>query len=169
MGDGRNGLGTGLTFEEVIALLAKEGEYARGWGGADGDRKTSIVEGVEDHDVHAGTTGMVGTPFTLADWWVFTDKYWQEIPLAMSNYTPDGGSVRIRMIKVASMMVRALMIYGRPSDLERLAGVSSKHFPILHGGLSTFSNTSSEKGCLIPTKETGALRNEAPGCDPLKR
>ena len=165
----RNGLGTGLTFEEVIALIAKEGEYAKGWGGADGDRKISKVEGIEDHDVHAGTTGPEGQPFSLADWFVFADKYWQEIPLAMSNFTPDGGSVRIRMIKAASMMVRALMIYGRPSDLERLAGVSSSKFPILHGGLAAFAGLTNQHGCLVPTEETGALRNEAPGCDPLKK
>jgi hypothetical protein len=167
MGEGKNGLGTGLTFEEVIALVVKENEYATGW--AKGSRKTSQVEGVADNDVHAGTTGPVGQPFSLADWWVFTDKYWQEIPLAMSNFTPDGGSVRIRMIKVISMMVRALMIYGRPSDLERLAGVSSSKFPVLGGGLQTFDKLTSAEGCLVPSADTGALRNEAPGCDPLKQ
>ena len=163
----KNGLGTGLSFEEVMALVAKENEYATGW--SKGSRKESKVEGIEDDAVHAGTTGPAGQPFSLADWWVFTDKYWQEIPLAMSNYTPDGGSVRIRMIKVISMLVRALMVYGRPSDLERIAGVSSSKFPILSGGLATFDHLSSAKGCLIPTEATGALRNEAPGCDPLKQ
>ena len=169
MSEGRNGLGTGLTFEEVIELIRKEGEYAKGWGGKDGKRKISAVEGIDDHDVHAGTCGPAGQPFSLADWFLYAKKYWDEIPLAMSNFTPDGGSVRIRMIKVASMLVRALMIYGRPSDLERLAGVSSSKFPILHGGLKAFDNLTNQHGCLIPSEDTGALRNEAPGCDPLKK
>lgn len=168
MSEARNGLGTGLTFEEVIDCIRKEGEYAKGWGGKDGKRKLSSVEGILDGDVHSGTTGQAGAPFSLADWYVFAKKYWDEIPLAMSNFTPDGGSVRIRMIKTASLLIRALMIYGRPSDLERLAGVSSSKFPILGGGLKTFNDLSSQHGCLLPSPETGALRNEAPGCDPLK-
>jgi hypothetical protein len=167
MSEARNGLGTGLTFEEVIDCIRKEGEYSKGWGGKDGKRKISLIEGVKDQDVHAGTTGPAGSPFSLGDWWVFAKKYWDEIPLAMSNFTPDGGSVRIRMIKVASLIVRALMIYGRPSDIERLAGVSSSEFPILGGGLKTFNDLSNQHGCLLPGPETKALRNEAPGCNPL--
>jgi hypothetical protein len=156
-----------LSFEQVMECLRKEGEYATGW--AKGSRKASKVEGIADSDVHAGTTGPEGQPFSLADFWVFADKYWQEIPQAMSNFTPDGGSVRIRMIKVMSLMARALMIYGKSSDLERLAGISSSKFPILHGGLKSFDNLTNQHGCLVPSADTGALRNEAPGCDPLKK
>lgn len=166
MGDGRNGLGTGLTIDEVFALIRKEHEYAKGW--AKGSRKISAVEGIEDSDVHAGTTGPAGQPFGLSDFFLFAQKYWDEIPLSMSNFTPDGASVRSRIIKVVSLLVRALMIYGRPSDLERVAGVSSSKFPILAGGLQTFNDLTSEEGCLLPTSKTGGLRNEAPGCNPLK-
>lgn len=164
----KNGLGTGLTFEQVMELVRKEEEYAKGWTGKDGKRKLSQVEGIDDCDVHAGTTGPAGQPFGIADFHDFASKYFNEIPQAMANYTPDGGSVRIRIIKTISLLIRCLQIYGRPSDLERLAGVSSSQFPILHGGLKAFDNLSNQHGCLVPSAETGALRNEAPGCDPLK-
>lgn len=156
-----------LTFEEVVACVKKENDYAqRGW--TKGSRKVSKVEGVADGDVHSGTGGPAGYPFSISDWWIFTRKYFNEIPDVLANYTPDGGSARIRIIKVISLLVRCLMIYGRPSDLERLAGVSSRNFPILGGGISTFDELSTSKGCLIPTEATGKLRNEAPGCNPLK-
>jgi hypothetical protein len=155
-----------LTFEQVMECVQKENDYAQKW--AKGSRKLSVVEGVSDADVHSGTTGPVGQPFGISDWWCFARKYWNEIPDAMAAYTPDGGAVRIRMIKVVSLLVRALMIYGRPSDIERIAGKSSRDFPILSGGIKTFDEMSSAQGCLIPTAETRALRNEAPGCDPLK-
>jgi hypothetical protein len=156
-----------LTFEQVMECVRKEGEYAKGWGGKSG-RKVSVVEGIDDADVHSGTTGPAGQPFGLSDFFLFAKKYWDEIPLAMSNFTPDGGAVRIRIIKVVSLLVRSLMIYGRPSDLERIAGKSSSEFPILGGGLKAFDNLTSQHGCLLPTAETKSLRNEAPGCDPLK-
>jgi hypothetical protein len=163
----RNGLGTGVTLEEVFKMVEKEQEYATGWG--KGSRKISKVEGIDDHDVHSGTTGPAGQPFGIADFMDFAQKYWDEIPLAMSSFTPDGGAVRIRLLKVISLLSRALQIYGRPSDLERLAGVSSSQFPILGGGLKAFDNLTNQHGCLTPTEETKALRNEAPGCDPLKK
>jgi hypothetical protein len=155
-----------LSFEEVMELVRKENEYAKGWN--KGNRKISKVEGIDDSDVHSGTSGPEGQPFGVADWHDFASSYFNEIPQAMSSYTPDGGSVRIRIIKVISLLVRCLMIYGRKSDLERLAGKSSADFPILRGGLKTFDALTNEKGCLIPTAATGALRNEAPSCDPLK-
>src|SRR5208282_2996512 len=135
-----------LTFEEVMECVRKEGEYAQGW--SKGSRKISKVEGVSDADVHCGPSGWDGIPYSLCDWWVFAKKYWDEIPLSLSNFTPDGGSVRIRMIKVVSLLVRGLMLYGKPSDLERLAGVSSSKFPILAGGLQTFTDLTNEEGCL---------------------
>jgi hypothetical protein len=156
-----------LTFEQVVECIQKENAYAtKGWN--KGNRKVSMYEGIGDDAVHSGTSGPAGTPFSLADWWVFTRKYFNEIPDVMANYTPDGGAVRIRIIKVISLLVRALMIYGRPSDLERLAGVSSRNFPVLGGGIAAFDELSSAEGCLISTAETGKLRNEAPSCDPLK-
>jgi hypothetical protein len=162
----KNGLGTGLTFEEVMECVRRENEYAKGWN--KGDRKVSRVEGIDDGDVHSGTTGPVGQPFGIADWHDFAGKYFEEIPKAMASYTPDGGSVRIRIIKVIALLVRCLMIYGRPSDLERLAGKSSSDFPILAGGIKAFDALSNNHGCLVPTPETRSLRNESPSCDPLK-
>lgn len=166
MSEARNGLGTGLTFLEVADMIHKEMEYAKGWG--KGSRKISKVEGIEDQDVHSGTAGPAGQPYGIADFMTFAQKYWDEITLASSGFTPDGGAIRIRIIKVIALLSRALMIYGRPSDLERLAGVSSSQFPILGGGLKTFDHLSSAEGCLIPTADTKGLRNESPNCDPLK-
>lgn len=155
-----------LTFEQVMELIRKENAYATKW--AKGSRKVSKVEGVSDDAVHAGTGGPAGQPFSISDWWIFARKYFNEIPDAIANYMPDGGSARIRIIKTVSLLVRCLMIYGRTSDLERLAGVSSSKFPVLGGGISTFDELSSAEGCLVSTAATGSLRNEAPGCDPLK-
>jgi hypothetical protein len=155
-----------LTFEQVMECIRKEGQYAKGWG--KGSRKISQAEGVDDMDVHSGTTGPAGQPFGIADFKTFAKLYWDDIDTAMSSFTPDGGAVRIRIIKVVSLLVRALMLYGRSSDLERLAGKSSTEFPILRGGLKAFDNLTSPEGCLMPTADTKSLRNEAPGCDPLK-
>jgi len=155
-----------IPFETVVEMIKKEGEYARGW--AKGSRKVSMVVGVEDHDVHA-LQPLAGQPYSMADWMVFAKKYWDEAEQAQSNFTPDGGAVRIRILKVVSLLVRALMIHGRSSDIERLAGASSRDFPIMGGGLKTFDESTSEEGCLIPTAETRGLRNETPGCDPLKK
>jgi hypothetical protein len=155
-----------MSFEQVMECVKKESEYARGWG--KGSRKISVVPGIDDCDVHSGTTGPAGQPFGVADFHDFATKYFDEIPAAMASFTPDGGSVRIRIIKVISLLTRCLMIYGRPSDIERLAGKSSSEFPILSGGLKAFDNLTSGQGCLIPTPETRSLRNEAPSCDPLK-
>jgi len=149
-----------------MECVRKEGEYAKGW--SKGKRKISVVPGIEDQDVHAGTGGPAGQPFSISDWWVFTKKYWDEIPLSLSNMTPDGGAARIRIIKVISLLVRCLMIYGHPLDLERLAGKSSRDFPILGGGLKTFNELTNDQGCMVPSAATGKLRNEAPGCDPLR-
>lgn len=157
-----------LSFEQVMECIQKENAYAtKGWtkGSA---RKVSQVEGIADSDVHAGTSGPAGQPFGISDWWIFARKYFNEIPATMAEYTPDGGAVRIRIIKTISLLTRCLMIYGRPSDIERLAGVSSRNFPILGGGVKTFDELSSAEGCLIPTVETKSLRNEAPSCDPLR-
>lgn len=155
-----------LTFEQVMECIRKEGEYAKGWGTK--GQKVSVSPEVDDCDVHSGTCGPVGQPFSISDLFLFAKKYWDEIPLAMSNFTPDGGAVRIRVIKVVSLLVRALMLWGRPSDLERLAGQSSRDFPILSGGLKTFNETTTDKGCMIPQTGTGKLRNENPHCDPLR-
>jgi hypothetical protein len=154
-----------LTQEQVFDLIRKEAEYSQGW--AKGSRKQSKVEGVSESDVHA-LAPLDGQPYSIMDFLTFAEKYWDEAKAAYTNFTPDGGSVRIRLIKVINLLVRALQVHGLPSDLERLAGVSSSEFPVLGGGLKTFNALTSAEGCLIPTPETRSLRNESPNCDPLK-
>lgn len=154
-----------LTTDQVFDCIRKEMEYSKGW--AKESRKCSKVEGVGDEDVHAHAP-LDGQPFSVSDFMAFAKKYWDEAELAYANFTPDGGAVRIRIIKILNLLVRALMVHGRVSDLERLAGKSSRDFPVLGGGLKTFDEVTTEKGCLIPTEETRKLRNESPGCDPLK-
>lgn len=155
-----------LSFEQVVELIRKENEYGQGW--AKGSRKVSKVEGVSDADVHAGTCGPDGQPFSISDWLGFARKYERESWECMENFTPDGGAVRIRILKVISLLVRCLMLYGQPLDLQRLAGRSSRDFPILGGGLKTFEETTSAEGCLLPSADTKGLRNESPHCNPLK-
>jgi hypothetical protein len=154
-----------LTFEQAVKCIQKEMQYSQGW--AKGSRKISKVEGVEDNDVHS-LEPLVGQPYSIADFKTFAKKYWDEIDAAMTSFTPDGGAVRIRIIKVLNLLTRALMVHGRPSDIERLAGKSSSEFPILSGGLKIFDALSSEEGCLIPSALTKSLRNESPNCNPLK-
>lgn len=155
-----------ISQEQVFEMIRKEAEYAKGW--AKGARKLSKVEGVADEDVHA-LSPCAGMPYSMSDFQDFAQKYWDEARLALANFTPDGAAARIRYLKVVSLLVRLLMVHGRPSDLERIAGASSREFPIMSGGLKTFDETTNAEGCLIPTAETRALRNEAPGCDPLKK
>src|SRR5208282_2288677 len=115
-----------LSFEQVMECIQKENAYAtKGWtkGSA---RKVSQVEGIADSDVHAGTSGPAGQPFGVSDWWIFARKYFNEIPATMAEYTPDGGAVRICLNKTISPCGCCLLFYGRPSDSERLAGVSSR-------------------------------------------
>jgi hypothetical protein len=154
-----------LTEDQVFDCIRKEMEYSKGW--AKGSRKLSAVDGVDDSDVHT-LAPLSGQPFSISDFKTFASKYWNEIDEALTGFTPDGGSVRIRIIKVLNLLTRAMMVHGRSSDLERLAGKSSSEFPVLGGGLKTFNAVSSDEGCLIPTAATKALRNESPNCDPLK-
>lgn len=153
------------TFDQVVDCIRKEHEYATGW--EKGNRKLSKVEGVKDNDVHT-LAPLEGQPYSIMDLMTFAEKYSDEAKLAYTNFTPDGGSVRIRLIKTIGLLMRALMIHGHPMDLERLAGHSSSEFPILGGGLKTFNTLTSDEGCLIPSANTGKLRNEAPGCSPLR-
>lgn len=155
-----------ITKEQVFEMIDKELEYSKGW--SKGSRKVSKVEGVDDADVHS-LEPLAGQPYSIADFKTFATKYWDEIDAALTGFTPDGGAVRIRIIKVLNLLVRAMMVYGRPSDLERLAGKSSRDFPVLEGGLKTFQEVTSDEGCLIPTAATGSLKNEAPGCNPLRK
>ena len=136
-----------LTVDQVFDLIRKENDYAAGWG--KGTRKLSKVEGIRDADVHGGTSGPLGQPYSIADWKIFAGKYWDEIDQVLANFTPDGGAVRIRLIKVAFMIIRCLMLYGQTSDIERLAGKSSRDFPVMQGGLKTFQESTTEKGCLM--------------------
>lgn len=116
-----------LPREDVYAMLTKEDNYAQGWG----EGKKTVHPAFPDHVVSRST----GEPFGIFDFLVFAEKYLDEAKLAHANYLPDNGAVRIRLIKAASLLVTALQVHGRPEDIERLAGVSSSKFPIMHGGL----------------------------------
>lgn len=153
-----------ISEQQVFDMIRKEGEYAAGWAKG---QKTSQVEGIAEEDVHA-LPPLHGQPYSIADYMAFAQKYWDEAELAMSNFTPDGGAVRIRILKVVSLLSRALKVHGRASDLERLAGHSCKEFPIMSGGMSTFKEMTNDQGCFLPNSNTGALRSENPSCDPLK-
>lgn len=131
--------------EKVYEMLSKEDAYAQGW--AKGGRKKDAYT--------SATTGQV---FSLMEWVVFAEKYLNEAKLAYANYTPDQGAVRIRLLKAASLLVSALEVHGKEDDFERLAGVSTTKFPVLHGGLATFDAITDEKGQL--RVNTGALRSE---------
>lgn len=155
-----------LSQEQVFDLVRKESEYAQGW--AKGSRKLSAVEGVSSADVHT-LAPLNGQPYSIADFKVFAKKYWDEADLAQANFTPDGAAVRIRILKVIGLLVRALQVHGRSSDIDRIAGVSSSEFPIIGGGLKKMNEVTTAEGCLIPSAETGRLRNESPNCDPLKK
>ncbi len=136
-----------LTREQVYAMLTKEDAYAQGW--AKGDRKKD-----------AAMCASTGLPFTLMEWLVFAEKYLNESKVAYANYTPDMGAVRIRLLKAASLLVSALQVHGKEDDLERLAGVSSSKFPILHGGLATFDQLTNEKGQFA--RPVAHLKSEEP-------
>lgn len=120
-----------IARELVYEMLTKEDNYAKGWASPtprpDGTVKT-------DHMCSAKT----GLPFGHMDWIVFAEKYLNEAKLAYANYTPDDRTIRIRLIKAASLLVSALQCHCEESDLETIAGVSSRGFPVLHGGLATF-------------------------------
>ena len=137
-----------LEREQVYEMLTKEDAYAQKW--AKGGRK-------QDAYVSATT----GLPFSLMDWVVFAEKYLDEAKLAYANYTPDQGAVRIRLIKAASLLVSALQIHGKEGDRERLAGVSSSKFPILHGGIATFDALTDQRGQL--KERVADLRSEETG------
>ena len=154
-----------LSVEQVFEMVRKEMGYSKGW--AKGSRKISNVSGVGDEDVHS-LAPLTGQPFSISDFKCFAKKYWDETDLALSNFTPDGAAARSRILKVINLLVRALMVHGRSSDLERIAGKSSSEFPILGGGLKKFNEVTTSEGCLIPSAETRGLRNESPNRDPLK-
>jgi len=100
-----------ISRELVYKMLDKEHGYAQGWGGP-------------EHDAQWG----------YMDWLTFAEKYTDEAKLAWSNYSPDERTVRIRLIKAASLLVTALQYLGEESDIA-IAGISSSSFPIRHGGL----------------------------------
>lgn len=154
-----------LSQEQVFDLIRKEMEYSKGW--AKGSRKLSEVEGVDDADVHS-LPPLDGQPYSIMDFMTFAEKYWDEAKTAYTNFTPDGGAVRIRLIKVLNLLTRALMVHGRGSDTTRLAGHSCSEFPILSGGLKKFDEITTSEGCLIQTEDTRGLINESPACSPLK-
>jgi hypothetical protein len=134
-----------LTREQIYAMLDKEDAYAQGW--ARGGRKKDAYQCVS-----------TGLPFTLMEWVVFAEKYLDEAKVAYANYTPDMGAVRIRLLKAASLLVSALQVHGKEDDIERLAGISSSRFPILHGGLATFNKLTDRYGRL--DQKIDALKSE---------
>lgn len=155
-----------LTIMQIAAMLQKEYDYSAGWG--KGDRKVSKVPGVPDHLVNS-LPPIEGQPFSIPDLMCFARKYLDEADQTIAHFTPDGGATRIRILKAVSLLVSALRIHGRTSDLKRLAGASCSEFPILPSGLKGFEDNSNEEGCLIQTPKTRGLRSESPGCDSLKK
>lgn len=125
-----------LRRNEVYRMLTKEDNYARGWG----EGKEQVNPIFPDHVVTRST----GQPFGIFDFVIFAEKYLNEAKLAHANFTPDNGAIRIRLIKAASLLVTALQVHGSDTDIERLAGVSSSKFPILHGGLQTMKDLLAE-------------------------
>ena len=121
-----------LPRDLIYEMLDKEYKYAHRWK----KDKETTVPGFPDNTVSRTT----GTPFSLMDWVTFADKYLSEAKEAYANYCPDLATVRIRLIKAASLLVTALQVHGSRGDIERLAGVSSTKFPILTGGLATFES-----------------------------
>ena len=114
--------------------------HQSGWGKA--KRK-------KNHNVSVRT----GHPFDYANFLDFAQKYMDEARRANVEYCPDSAAIRVRILKAASCLVRALEVHGQEDDAERIAGVSSaKHFPILGGGLATFEMLSDEEGNFDPGK-----------------
>lgn len=133
--------------EKVYEMLSKEDKYAQGWV-KNGRKKDAYVSVTTDQ------------PFTLMEWIIFAEKYLNEAKLAYANYTPDLGTIRIRLLKATSLLVSALQVHGKEEDMERLAGVSSSKFPILHGGLRTFERLVDETGMFVGG--VGNLKSEEP-------
>jgi hypothetical protein len=122
----------------IYEMLTKEEQYASGWGEPEyGEDKTHPV--FPEHAVSSET----GQPFSLIEWINFTQKYLDEARLAESNYCPDTASVRIRVLKAASLLVTALQVHGKLEDYKNLAGVSSTNYPINHGGLAVLKDLQS--------------------------
>jgi hypothetical protein len=118
----------------VYDMLTKEDQYASGWGEAEGEKSNPVFP---EHTINYET----GDPFSLMDFIVFTEKYLNDAKAAYSNYCPDNGAVRIRLIKAASLLVTALQVHGKFEDLELLAGKSSdKTYPIRYGGLAVLQD-----------------------------
>jgi hypothetical protein len=111
-------------------MLTREDNYAAQWS----KDKEATNPDFPDHTVSRTT----GNPFSLMDWIVFAQKYIDEAKECYANFTPDQRAVRIRLLKAASLFVTALQVYGEPTDMEEIAGISSTNYPILRGGLKTF-------------------------------
>jgi hypothetical protein len=130
-----------LSRELVYGMLTKEDNYAKGWG----EGKKTVHPEFPDHVVSRST----GEPFGVFDFLVFAEKYLDEAKLAHANYTPDRGAIRIRLIKAASLLVTALQVHGAEDDWDRLAGVSSTKFPIMHGGLELLKQLQAQNSSVV--------------------
>lgn len=136
----------------VYRMLSKESEYASRWE-KDKESQNPIFP---DNCVARST----GQPFTLMEWKAFAQKYLNEAETAYAEFCPDLGAIRIRLLKAASLLVTALQVHGEEEDLDRLAGVSSADFPILHGGLKTFTKMKEDR---VYVTEDGVEYMLAPG------
>jgi hypothetical protein len=121
---------------KVYEQITKEDQYAQGWAKG----KKSAVEGIPDHMVSRQN----GQPFGYMDWITFAEKYLNEAKEAYSNFMPDARTVRIRILKAASLLTSALQCHGEESDLQDIAGVSSSKFPITYGGLQALKDSDKE-------------------------
>lgn len=113
----------------VYEMLTKEEKYSKGWAKGNHARSRSID--VPDHM----TDRLSGQPYTLAEWIIFAEHYLSAAKQSFSTMTTDQRSIRIRMLKAASLLVSGLQVHGEESDIDTIAGVSSTKFPVLSGGL----------------------------------
>lgn len=107
----------------IYEMLSKEDDYAQGW-----NRDASGNDVGNDQN------------WGYMDWIVFAEQYIAAAKTCWSNYTPDDRAVRIRILKAASLLVTALQVHGKETDLEDIAGVSSNTFPIYEEGLQVYKN-----------------------------
>jgi hypothetical protein len=125
-----------INRNRVYEMLTKEDDSASAWGKG----KESKVPGVPSHLVSRQT----GLPFSAMEWVTFAELYLNEAKTAYANYCLDLRTIRIRLLKAASMLVAALQVNGEESDLEDIAGVSRTTFPINNGGLKQFKELTKE-------------------------
>lgn len=118
-----------LERSKVYEMLTKENQYSKGWA-KDGTKRSRVLD-VPDHLVDRQT----GQPYTLAEFVIHAEHYLDDAKKSFCTFTKDPRSIRIRMLKAASLLVCALQVHGAEDDFDMIAGVSSNKFPVLSGGL----------------------------------